>query len=218
MTAPGAPDPPTALQVTSLAPSSLHLEWKVCHALGNCGPLVTSASPSACSRERQSSCRLSSGVLGSWEGENAPLDLPHSPIRHNHSSCPSIPRQSEGSSAPPPPYRTTCQSFPDPTQAISAAGHSDWSPPLTITTPPSIPSPPTHLHIVTRSPTTLHVAWAIPESHGAPITAYHIEASPGHVTSSLDHVTSVPTSETQCTVENLHPKTTYRLALWCVHV
>lgn len=98
-------------------------------------------------------------------------------------------------------------------QAITAVGHSDWSPPITITTPPSTPSPPVHLNVISRSPTGIHIAWSAPDAHGAPISAYHIEACPSHVTSSSGHMISIAASETQCTVGDLHPQTSYRCSV-----
>lgn len=90
-------------------------------------------------------------------------------------------------------------------RALSAAGDSTWTWPITFSTAPSHPSPPSHITVVTRTPHCLLISWGVPNCNGAPISAYHVQVS-GQVT---DYVTDA--SETQCTVSGLEPSTSYRV-------
>ncbi len=60
---------------------------------------------------------------------------------------------------------------------------------------------------VSSTPSSLLVAWATPDCNGAPITAYYIELSGGHMT---NHMIKVATTETQYTISDLKASTQYR--------
>lgn len=66
---------------------------------------------------------------------------------------------------------------------------------------------------VTRSPSSLLIAWAVPAANGSPVTGYIVEVTSAGRSGSGSHVvrtTSLPASETQCLVQDLGPDTTYR--------
>lgn len=56
------------------------------------------------------------------------------------------------------------------------------------------------------------MAWNVPLANGSPVTGYYLEvgADSGHVTS---HVIRMGASETQHTIADLKPNTTYRLVI-----
>ena len=79
--------------------------------------------------------------------------------------------------------------------------------PAILTLPPILPL---SLSLqISRAPTSLLFAWAVPNSNGAPVTNYHIEISGGHMNS---HMIFLVAMETQHLMEDLQPNVTYRLA------
>ena len=89
-------------------------------------------------------------------------------------------------------------------QAVNAVGVGRWGVAASFSTPPSSPSQVGMFKVVGRTTCTITVAWATPADNGSLISSYHIECG--------NRTTSVEGTQTEVTVADLSPDTTYRSA------
>lgn len=100
-------------------------------------------------------------------------------------------------------------------QAVNAVGVGRWGVSASFSTPPSSPSQVGGIKVVKRTTYGITVTWAIPLDNGDPISNYYIECG--------NRTIPVQGTQTEVTVTDLTPDTTYRSACsrqWvpcCVH-